>query len=81
MSLSCDEARIVFPIAWSLPPALTPVFLRAVDAALAGRRDRGEGAAYRAAAELLPKFFIPPRVPRPEWEHFNIRKLRLRRRA
>ena len=82
MSLSCDEARAVFPIAWSLPtPAHSVAFIREVDAALAGRRGRGEGSAYRAATEILPRYFVPPpRLERNEWEHCNVRPPRLRRR-
>jgi hypothetical protein len=82
MSLSCDEARAVSPIAWSLPtPAHSIAFLREVDAALAGRRDRGEGSAYRAAVEIMPRYFVPPPMPeRKTQEHYNIRQPWLRRR-
>jgi hypothetical protein len=36
MPLTSDEARAVFPLAWSLPPDRTVEFVREVDAALAG---------------------------------------------
>jgi hypothetical protein len=42
---------------------------------------RGEGLAHRVACDLLPHFFVPPKMPvsnKPE-EHFNIRRLRLGR--
>jgi hypothetical protein len=80
MSLSCDEARVVFPIAWGLPPDRTVDFVRAVEAVLAGHPVRGEGLAYRTACEILPRFFIPPFIPeRKVPEHYNVRKPWLRR--
>jgi hypothetical protein len=83
MSLSCDEARAVAPIAWSLPtPAHSIAFLREVEAALAGHPARGEGFAHRVAAEILPRYFVPPPIPlRAPQEHYNVRQPWLRRRA
>jgi hypothetical protein len=80
MSLTCDEARSVLPLAWGLRPDVTPVFIREVDAALAGHPSRGEGFAHRVAVALMPKFFVPPPMPQREQEHVNIRKPWLRRR-
>ena len=79
MSLTSDEARAVFPLAWSLPPDRTAEFVRAVDAVLASHPARGEGLAHRVAVELMPRYFIPPPMPKrmPD-EHANIRLLRRR---
>lgn len=79
MSLTSEEARAVFPLAWSLPPDRTVEFVREVDAALAGHPVRGEGLAHRVAVKLLPRYFVPPPMPKrmPE-DHANIRLLRRR---
>jgi hypothetical protein len=81
MPLTSDEARAVFPLAWSLPPDRTAEFVREVDAALAGHPARGEGLAHRVAVELMPRYFVPPPMLKKELEHVNIRKPWLRRRA
>jgi hypothetical protein len=65
MSLSSEEARAVFPIAWSLPPDCTADFVRAVELALASHPARGEGLAHRIAVGLMPKYFVPPPDPPP----------------
>jgi hypothetical protein len=80
--LSPEECRAVFPIAWSLPtPELSVIFVREVERALAGHPARGEGLAYRIACEILPRYFVPPKMPAPNKpeEHFNIRRFRLGR--
>ncbi len=79
MPLTSEEARAVFPLAWSLPPDRTADFVREIEAALAGHPARGEGLAHRVAIELLQRFFIPPPMPKrmPE-DHANIRLLRRR---
>ncbi len=81
MPLTSEEARAVFPLAWSLPPDRTVEFVREVDAALAGHPVRGEGLAHRVAVEILPRYFVPPPMLKKELEHVNIRKPWLRRRA
>jgi hypothetical protein len=60
MALSNEEARAVFPIAWSLPPDRTADFVRT----LASHPTRGDGLAHRIAVELLPRFFVPPPMPK-----------------
>jgi hypothetical protein len=81
MPLDHDEIRVVYPLAWGLPTDRTMDFVRAVEAALAGRRDRGEGSAYRTAVEILPRFFVPPPMPeRKTQDHYNVRQPWLRRR-
>jgi len=80
MPMTSDEARAVFPLAWSLPPDRTVEFVREVDAALASHPARGEGLAHRVAVELLPKFFVPPPMPKQHREHVNVRQPWLRRR-
>jgi hypothetical protein len=81
MPLTSEEARAVFPIAWSLPPDRTAAFVRAVEAVLASHPTRGEGLAHRVAVELLPRFFVPPPMPKQQREHINVRQPWLRRRA
>jgi hypothetical protein len=78
MPLTSEEARAVFPLAWSLPPDRTVEFVREVDAALVGHPARGEGLAHRVAVEILPRYFVPPMPKRMPDEHANIRLLRRR---
>jgi hypothetical protein len=82
MALSNEEARAVFPLAWSLPPDRTADFVRELERILASHPTRGEGLAHRIAIELLPRFFVPPPMPKkPPPLHVNIRQPWLRRRA
>jgi hypothetical protein len=63
MPLTCEEARAVVPLAWSLPSDCTAEFVREVETALAGHPTGGEGMAHRIAVGLLSKYFIPPPLP------------------
>jgi hypothetical protein len=82
MPLTPEECRVVFPLAWDLPPERSPEFIREIETALAGHPERGEGLAHRIAVEILPRFFVPPPMPaRKAQEHVNIRQPWLRKRA
>jgi hypothetical protein len=73
-TLTSEEADVVHPIAWSLPPDRAAEFLHAVEHALASHPVRGPGLAHRVAVALLPAYFVPPssQSHRPR-NHVNIR--------
>ena len=40
MPLTPEECRVVFPLAWDLPPERSPEFIREIETALAGHPER-----------------------------------------
>jgi hypothetical protein len=73
--LTADEARSVYPLAWSLPADRSAEFISAVENALAARPEceRGEGLAHRIARSLVSAYFVPPPMPHLPHEHVNCR--------